>query len=130
MEGSIKDHKGYLESYLKRAQSRSLKALQGGMSQGITNVAELGKELSRRASFVTHKDSRFLPIPVLNTSESDENGLKPSTALATEQGALGHTTNICSSAPMYVACVCSACASHVTFHSAAYTLHVLVVRML
>ena len=60
MEGSLKDHKGYLASYLKRAQNRSLKALQGGVSHGMANVtqgvSEIGKELSRRASFVrTHK---------------------------------------------------------------------------
>ena len=114
MEGSLNDHKGYLASYLKRAQNRSLKALQGGVSHGMANitqgVSKIGKELPQRALFVrTHKESPALPISVSNTSKLDEKGLQLSTASATEQGAPEHTVDMRSSAPMYVHVRCMYC---------------------
>ena len=133
IEGSLKDHKGYLRSYLKRAQDRSLKALRGGVSQGMANftrgVSEIGTELSRRTSFVmTHKKSQALPVLVSDPSKLDRNSSKSSATPASKEGAPEHTASIHSSALMCV--VCRAYVSHGPLHNAAQIWHEPVICML
>ena len=107
-EDSLSDHKGYLASYLKRAQNRSLKALQGGISRGLSNVTQGMTAISTQLSLgVTLTKPQVLPIPVSSDDELDRNGQKSSAALATEQNAPERTAvKLRASAPRYDACAC------------------------